>query len=93
MLAEMNRDVRPNEPIHVVIVTDAIFTAFQGADAKAALAPYGISCETVGYNREDMGLPDWPGGNTLYKQEVLSALRQTRAARNKLKNALDAGVQ
>lgn len=89
MMAEMNRDVNPDKPIHTIVVTDAIFTAFQGPDAKGAMAPYGISSETVGYNREYAGLEDWSAGDTLYKQEVLSALRQTRAARNTLRAKLE----
>jgi len=65
-------------------VTDAVFNRFQGADATSTLAPEGIESETVGFTREHAGLPDWPGGETYYLQEVLSTLKSTLKARNAL---------
>lgn len=65
-------------------VTDAVFNRFQGADAISTLAPEGIESETVGFTREHVGLPDWPGGETYYLQEVLSTLKSTLKARNAL---------
>lgn len=86
MAAQMMRDhAEPGQEFTTVSVTDAIFTPFQEADAKAVLAKdFSIENETVGYTRKRAGLPEWPGGDALYGQEVLSALRQTRAARDYL---------
>lgn len=88
MASEMLRDLDQEKDMHVVMVTDAIYNKFQDADGKSALAPRGITSETVGYTREHAGLPEWPGGNALYIQEVLSTLRQTRAARDTLAKAV-----
>lgn len=83
-VASMMRDyAEPGEAIKSVTVTDGIFTEFQGADASA-LAVHGVKNETVGFTRKTAGLDEWPGGNNLYVQEVLSALRQTRVARDAL---------
>ena len=84
MASEMLRDMDAKNDMHTVMVTDAIYNTFQDADGKSALAPRGITSETVGYTREHAGLPEWPGGNALYIQETLSVLRQTRAARDTL---------
>jgi len=65
-------------------VTDAVFNRFQSADAIASLAPEGIESETVGFTREHAGLPDWPGGETYYLQEILSTLKSTVKARDAL---------
>lgn len=85
MVARMMRDTtNEEEPLHTVSITDAIFTRFQEADAQSTLAEFGITNETVGFTRKHAGLPEWPGGDALYAQEILSALRQTRAARDYL---------
>lgn len=98
MIAEMLKNgglEAQNEPdqYKALIITDAVFNRFQGADAKGALAPHGVEAETVGYSREHAGLPDWPGGNAYYIQEVLSTLRQTRNARDLLQRKVSASQQ
>ncbi len=66
-------------------VTNSVFVPFQHADAQKALTGYGINVETVGMNREYSGLPEWQGGDIgYYIQEILSAIRQTKFARDRL---------
>jgi hypothetical protein len=72
------------ESPRALTVTDAIFNRFQGNDAKTVLAPEGIDSEAVGFTREHAGLPDWPGGETYYLQEILSSIKSTYKARNAL---------
>ena len=70
--------------MRAAVVTDSVFR-FQHVEAEKALAPYGVEVETVGFTREHVGMTtDWPGGETYYINEILSELRQTRAARNRL---------
>ena len=84
MVTEMLSKDDPDALRHALVVTDAISVPFQGADASAALAPFGFTVETVGYSRDHAGLPDWPRGSAYYLQEVLSTLRRTRAGRDYL---------
>jgi hypothetical protein len=83
MAAEMMRDHNPNEPIRTVTITDSIYQ-FQAPDAEGALAPYGVEADFAGYNRQHHNQPEWPAGDAMYIQEILSLLRQTRAARDYL---------
>jgi len=67
------------------VVTNAVFVPFQDADSKKALAGYNIDTETVGMTREYSGLPEWRDGDERYYiQEILSAIRSTRFARDRL---------
>lgn len=67
------------------LVTNAVFVPFQDADGKKALTGYGVETETIGMTREHSGLAEWQNGDIgYYIQETLSALRSTRAARDKL---------
>jgi hypothetical protein len=83
MTAEMMRDHNPTAPIRTVTITDSIYQ-FQAPDAEGALAPYGVDADFAGYNRDHFNQPEWPAGDAAYIQEVLSLLRQTRAARDYL---------
>lgn len=67
------------------LVTNAVFVPSQDADGKKALTDYGVGVETVGMNREHTGLPEWNNGDpAYYMQEMLSAIRQTKFARDRL---------
>ena len=71
----------------VCAVTNAVFTRFQGADVKKAMAPYNIETETVGMTREHSNLPEWQNGDIgYYIQELLSTIKSTKHARDRLKN-------
>lgn len=88
MAADLLRDYFDHLPNggspRALTVTDAVFNRFQGNDARTTLAPEGIESETVGFTREHAGLPDWPGGETYYLQEILSSIKSTRKARDAL---------
>lgn len=87
MSAEMLRDqIGSMEEMNAFLVTDAIFAKFQEADLASVLAPYGVRLQTAGFSRKEADSADWPGGNNYYAQEILSTLRQTRDARNLLRN-------
>lgn len=71
----------------VCAVTNAVFTRFQGADVKKAMAPYNIDTETVGMTREHSNLPEWQNGDIgYYIQELLSTIKSTKRARDRLKD-------
>lgn len=72
-------------PMRACVVTNAVFTRFQGADAKKALCAYDVDIEAVGMTRAHSGLPEWQNGDTgYYIQETLSTIKSTRAARDRL---------
>lgn len=72
------------EPMRAAVVTDSVF-GWQNIDAEKAFAPYGVEVEGAGFTREHAGMTtDWPGGDSYYIQEILSMLKQTRAARDRL---------
>lgn len=86
MSAEMLRDhAGSSDELNAFFVTDAIFAKFQEADLASVLAPYGVRLEAAGFSRKEADASDWPGGNNYYAQELLSTLRQTRDARNMLR--------
>lgn len=85
MTAEMLRDhMQDGRELNAAVVTDAVFAKFQEADFASVLAESGVRVEAAGFSRAEAGAADWPGGNNYYAQELLSALRQTRAARDQL---------
>lgn len=63
---------------HVVAVTNAHFTPFQGADAVADLKKHGISAEVVGYDPSHFGNPSKTPEELL--QETLSAVNSLMRA-------------
>ena len=72
-------------PMRACVVTNAAFTRFQDADAKKALGAYNVDVETVGMTRAHSGLAEWQNGDIgYYIQEMLSAIKSTRAARDRL---------
>lgn len=72
-------------PMRACVVTNAVFTRFQGADAKKALSAYDVDIEAVGMTRAHSGLPEWQNGDIgYYIQETLSTIKSTRAARDRL---------
>ena len=88
MAAEMLRDhVKDGKELHAFLSTDAVFAKFQEADLASILATYGVKLQAAGFSRKEADSPDWPGGNNYYAQELLSTLRQTRAARDLLRSS------
>lgn len=78
-------NVKPEDQLNALVVTDAVFTPFQHVDAEKVFAPFGVKVETAGFTREHAGMStDWPGGDSYYLQEILSTLRSTRDARDAL---------
>ena len=78
-------NVKPEDQLRALVVTDAVFTPFQHVDAEKVFAPFGVAVETAGFTRAHAGMDtDWPGGDSYYLQEILSNLRSTRDARDAL---------